>query len=171
MITQQTTASMGPGCWIRFLNRSPYLEHLHSTNLYGYLWPGLVTQKHPIWSHRDHMLKGYSLQALYTPNNPTFSGLFQKPREEPPVTHDPIYYLPHMQVAFLWHITFSNTKSNISWKTKLVIKCVTTWTPPATGLQIQKLVTSLKQHSKVFKYNCCVLPEESRTKKYGKSQL
>lgn len=30
------------------------------------------------------MLKGYSLQALYTPDNPTSSELLQKPREEPP---------------------------------------------------------------------------------------
>lgn len=42
------------------------------------------------------------------------------------------------------------------------------WTPPATGFQIQKSLTSLKHHSEVLQYNCDILPEQSRMKKYWK---
>lgn len=100
-----------------------------------------------------------------------FFGATPKTTGRTPGAHDPICYLPHIEVAFLWHITFSNTKSNTSQRRKLVIKHFTTLTPPATGFQIQKLVMSLKHQSEVFKYNCYILPEESRMKKYWKSQL
>jgi len=131
---QQTTKNMGSAGWIWFLNRWSYLEHLHSTNLYCYSCQILATQKFPTWSHSDRSpwdctgrsSKATHCTARYTPDSPTFLGLFQKPQNEPPRKHNPTYYLPHMQVAFVWRFIFSNTKSNTSWRTKIIIKYFTT---------------------------------------------
>lgn len=115
---QQTTKSMGPGGWIWFLNRWSYLEHFHSINLYCYLCQIPVAQNYPIQSHWDCTFKDYSLHSPLHSGQSHSLGAAPETTEWTPRKTWPIYYLPHIQVAFLWHFTFSNTKSNISWRTK-----------------------------------------------------